>query len=85
MIRIMVEPDAVKIECQTHCQKQGVNLYDGEHLGDRYGDGYRRTCFMANIGCDEVYVPLYSIETLKSLFRKVDCVEELLEKLEGDN
>ena len=82
----MVEPDAVKIECQTHCQKQGVNLYvDNEYVGDRYGDGYRRTYCMANIGCDEVYVPLYSVETLKSLFRKVDCVEELLEKLEGDN
>lgn len=81
----MVEADAVKIECQTHCQKQGVNLFvDGEHVGDRYGDGVRRVGFMANIGCDEVYVPLYSVETLRSVADGVDGLQEFFEKLEGD-
>lgn len=61
-----IQPDAIITKCRTHCQKEGVNLYqNGEHVGDRYGDGTRESTFKGNIGCNVKLKPLFSVSTIE--------------------
>ena len=82
-----IEPDAIKIKCVNHCQKQGVNLYEnGQHIGDRYGDGYRRNTFKGTIGCNVEREPLFSAETIQRACKfesKARDIEYTARKLEA--
>jgi len=70
-----VEPDAIEIICQNHCQKRGVNLYeDGEHIGESYADGKRKSTTKPNIGCNVKRNPLFSQSTIQ------DKIEEIEDK-----
>jgi len=75
------EPDAVKYRCQNHCQKEFVFFRVDQNQSPVHtilDDGSLRSSTKPYIGCNGMYKPLYSSETIKELIQEMK--EEMGEK-----